>query len=250
MKFTIKHALVVAICALCVCVVATGTVVAVSSSGNQAYARATQMIRTELIGSTRPTGNGYLGHRDRNNTMTPLATHGNPLEFTLHDQLRFDFLNPGYAVWELRYIAGTHAARVLWRNSWNEMADSSNMRGVFHPVRRNTYPFDLRTLDVVNPFPTTWLSTITIQIQWRAVANMEAPRHQVNMVQVTRVWDGNAQTALNRNTGWHEFSGPSSAVLAGRSFRGWGLNPTGPLLFPVGLPVPIFSDTRLYAILV
>ena len=250
MKFTIKHALVVAVCALCVCVVATGTVVAVTVSRAQTEA-ATQLtgIITLLPTSTHP-AMGFAS-----TTVRYRAWGSGEVEGTLRERASFSFL-PGNSVFVsagdglgIRGVAIQAAGvwtyedipltQVTPRPPMPRLAAAG-----LHFTRIGNNDGSMMIDSVGN------LNDITVRM-WIAPRRYMVVGDSDFRYTITRVVrsaaTGTATTTVvsEFGQGFHAIPEPANQLA---TFRGWALEAGGTLLFPRGLPVPVFSTKRLYAV--
>ena len=293
MKFTVKHALVVAVCALCVCVVATGTVVGVSLGRRTAEAASPVTIR--IVQGNNPnatwTTNVAWSHLSQGVTQAPTQTvsvfPGKTLSIDLPTWL------PG-----LDGIGFTHFGHPTV-HAVPESLTPIPLNLPFGPsnflraaVGRWEVVFTLANSNVTNLSqltPTTSSLTLRFydrglpvggwsadQTLWLGLGPVTEHPTSIPSFAITRVVNNVAQTPQTVTAGWR-MSGvigstgwtttePGSGIVtpiipaptvaqqtaSGGTFRGWSVvNPeTGLTLlhFPVSLPVPIFSDVRLYAV--
>lgn len=258
MKFTIKHALVVAIAALCVCVVATGTVVAVTMSNRETEAATASLtLRMENAAGNLVTSGGFW----QAGTNVPHA------EVTINFNGHFEILlmtgsGEGLLVNRMqfgssslggfgRYIVGT-----TWLMTHMASNNAQIIARLYYASFSGQFPQrnTLRLVIFGNPSHLVD-NTLTIRLTDTPTPPLvftPGPGDQTFSSSITRVVrsaaTGTATTTITSDFehGFRNIPEPANQL---GTFRGWALpGNTGVVIFPRGLPVPIFSNLRLYAV--
>ena len=260
MKFSVKHALVVAIAFLGICVVATGTVVAVTMSGNREAAAANWGTLTVLVINVPALPGADPRNetpRSTNNFATGSATNPN------HDGVMVETSSFTLGFGEGRVVAAPpgHTFHAFHRPNYNPATGATTwvsallhspltdvgMVGFRHGIRLGWSSHRRQTLII---YADNLLENITVGVSVRPLEPGELDvvevGHTVTSV-VRSAATGTATTTVTHELfqGFHVIPDP---VNQNATFRGWALEPGGNLMFPRGLPVPVFSTKRLYAV--
>ena len=272
MKFGIKHALVVAIAALCVCVVATGTVLAVTMGNRNVEAGATGNITFRFVDQN----NQLIPTPDIMNPSVTVGSWLNSGSMTLHPVVDGSTTAPRGRVFLIDAMWGTGLTAAIVGTSTHTMweLDTELIAGTTSPARPG---FQLSAgslfqwFDVENrvarwnnrlmvlPTGVSGDITITFRIgEQRALTVTQEVDHMFRVVRSEfSAETGTARrnmSVLTVDQGWHMVHGGTETTGIPRpttrtaTFRGWAVSPTGAIVFPVGLPMPVFSNLRIYAI--
>ena len=237
MKFTIKHALVVAIAALCVCVVGTGTVLAVTLNNREAEAFTGSFTINVSTGTVAEQNAGHIlnitsvGGSIVTGTSVPLGT------------TFWVAVAPGRTISNLNF-GGDYGGGF-------PLADYSGVNAAANNAFWGT------TMFVESWAHGTWVYITVNNPRFAGTTHQlivsTVPRVALNTPLLHRITRRHGTTSAGSNLaqGWHDVTatgGTLPPVGTGGTFRGWSTTSGGAVVFPVGLPIPIFSDMELWAI--
>ena len=250
MKFGVKHALVVAVCALCVCVVATGTVVAVTMNSRTAEA-ATRTVPVVVINHAGVTLGSYAAMVNWADGSSGLATNGitlgawntiglalPPSQITpmgLTDR-GVNVMPPTLTVTGgTGHIQSSAGMQIIWT------PEGLTAHGL-GPIQGNHFslfvPNDARITNI----------TIRMREHFWELPTQGMSLHRI----VRRNNTGGAIDTITRVQGLHGVSTgvgtPIPNPTTPANFRGWSYRVGGAVIWPVGLPMYVVSDMRIYAI--
>ena len=269
MKFSVKHALVVAIAALCVCVVAGSTVVAASMNNREAAASNPTATTFQLINEDESPATsqwirvGGVNVVNMGNGMW--SAEAGTLASVWFDAGGLRSLNGSRVMpFAMPYsftavVSGNFALGAQLQLTWTEQLLTSGFR-----LNTTTQSFTFRV-----PAPGVLPNLV---FQRGEVENVRVMSTSARVTLSTVLPAPYGEQTRDINPGYYLVSnrvGPSSllttatgaragylpirshastAINTVTNFRGWALVEGGPIIFPVGLPVGIFTDMRLFAI--
>ena len=277
MKFGIKHALVVAICALCVCVVATGTVLAVTYTRRDAEASEpdiftiTGLLRIGWAGS--PQVSEHMNIQILGAGLTGVSTIGQSIQVPGGQTIKV-IARPspeqlaargGRVAWLHHGIGMTGGDVDCQPSAWS-YGNAEPQWDWIRPGFRATW-FDSRPNVMLITLPLNVLDSGSRTVSlWARGANLTGgslppfPNEIRVHHQLTRRANVTDPAVITRPEGWHDvvtdtantagtIPAPTAAQMGGTgTFRGWAMVQNGSIIFPVGLPMPVFSDMEIWAI--
>ena len=268
MKFTIKHALVVAISALCICVVATGTVLAVTMGNRGAEAAGNAVsVTIQFWNEDNTPAEGHV----RSAGSDIEAAHSKTISWVEGTTI---FIAAGGAVSHISNVyhvaggAGSHWFSPTLTRGTQAGFQVGGVGGGFFFLYSHWVPAAqvagnrlLTELAMTFAMTGSGITSRTIriimspgaqQIFWDASGNP--------LLTITRRANTSNPAVLQREQGWHNvvtatantagtIPAPTDAQMGGTgTFRGWSFTQNGAIVFPVGLPMPVFSDMEIWAI--
>ena len=250
MKFGIKHALVVAICALCVCVVATGTVVAVTSATNR-NAEASQPGGVTTIRFFSGTIAAPVPSTASARFWSATGLMSNVASITVGSSDEVWLTAGGRGFTHVRNPQGV--APAVWSPTPNNLAMTG--RPVEPPATQGagvslTWGSTGNSAITVRGIYHSSNTTLDLFIGDRIVlapsgADAEVQFEIIRTVRSAASGTGTTTVTSTFERGFRDIPLPANQQA---TFRGWALEPGGTLLFPRGLPVAVFANKRLYAI--
>ena len=255
MKFTIKHALVVAICALCICVVATGTVVAVTLNRTQAAAAGDTLTihfrAGNHAGATYPLTFRYTNDTFQQNwnhsgdtTIMMVVGSTTAISPVLDDPRTLVAMQHNGRLINMPHVAGT---------SHFNAGTSGGVHVSVRPTGWHGQPsLSCLTLTALAP-GTVYLIfqgfRLPIATDNQTVVRMHNNTGTLVTTQVITKATRTVDDALVVTGGYANATRLGRPMAVATNFRGWSYRQGGPLTWPVGLPI-LFThwETNLFAV--
>ena len=261
MRFTIKHAMVLALCVLSVCVVTMGTVVAVSVGGRNAEASTGHVTFRFQITDRAGLEPDQMGSIMWNigsvaNQMIFVSTAETPVfEYTLpvgvplvfsSDFVRLNNINAmtvnrNRNIGDASFLSAIQARNAGMVGSFLREGGGSSVfmggNGYVIGTRPGTVTLNFDHHTIWAPF--NWIGQ-----------DVDVPhtitRHNSAGVVLDTITRSNDWFPVVNAAGTASQIGRPAAVAT--NFRGWSYRAGGPLLWPVGLPMPVFSEMDIFAV--
>ena len=252
MKFSVKHALVVAIAALCVCVVAGSTIVAVSMGRREAEA-ATRSLSVSIAGGTNVNLLSVGASTSVPWQPIPVSNFSVPPNSSVAIGT-----TGGYRVYGFTHLT-VYRLGSFWHsialNNGPFLFGSANVAAVLGIQIQWATASGTNALRIVNLGGGADDMSLVLGIgAWRPLIS-EAGQDDLSHEITRRDTTGSIVDTITRAQGWHPVvDAVGNTTQIGRpaavatNFRGWSYRAGGPLLWPVGLPMPVFASKNIYAV--